>query len=67
MPIARFHHNIVRFRSTAFESVQIMKNPTPPPGMTMPIPMELHQQLLLASLQSGFEKEVWGNRRRCHP
>ena len=25
----------------------------------MPIPMELHQQLLLASLQSGFEKEVW--------
>lgn len=25
----------------------------------MPIPLELHQQLLVASLQSGFQKEAW--------
>lgn len=57
--IERFLRDLVRFRLTAYESVQTMKNPTSTPGMTMPIPLELHQQLLLASLQSGFEKEVW--------
>lgn len=27
--------------------------------MPMPVPLELHQQLLLASIQSGFTQEVW--------
>lgn len=36
-----------------------MDHPTPTPGMAMPIPIELHQQLLLAAIQSGFKKEAW--------
>jgi len=27
--------------------------------MTLPIPLELHQQLLAASIHSGFQKEAW--------
>lgn len=27
--------------------------------MPMPVPLELQQQLLLASIQSGFTQEVW--------
>lgn len=27
--------------------------------MPLPMPLELHQQLLLASIQSGFTQEVW--------
>jgi len=36
-----------------------MNRPTLTPAMTLPIPLELHQQLLLAAIQSDFKKEAW--------
>ena len=57
--VVRFLVHIVRYRFLSCESEQMMNTPTPTPGMTMPISLELHQQLQLAAIQSDFKKEAW--------
>lgn len=36
-----------------------MKTPLPTPEMSLPISLELHQQLISASILTGFEQETW--------
>lgn len=54
-----FRAYIVRYRSLSCESGQMMNHPTPIPAMTLPISLGLHQQLLVAAIQSDFKKEAW--------
>jgi hypothetical protein len=56
---ASFHKDIVRYRSISCESEQGMKRSQPTPEMSLPISIEIYQQLASASVKSGFEQETW--------
>jgi hypothetical protein len=49
----------VRYRSKSCESEQTMKRPHPSPDMSLPISLEIHQQLITASISRGFAQETW--------
>jgi hypothetical protein len=56
---ASFRKDIGRYRSISCESEQIVKRPHPAPDMSLPICLEIYQQLVSASVKSGFEQETW--------
>jgi hypothetical protein len=55
----RFRSRIVRYRSISFESELTVERQHPSPGMSLPISIELYQQLASACVRSGFKQETW--------
>jgi hypothetical protein len=59
LKIGRFRVDIVLLRPISFESEDPVKREHPEPAMTLPVSMEMYQQLMSAAIQSGFKQEIW--------
>lgn len=56
---ARFRKDIARYRALSCESEPTVEKPHPNPEMVLPISLDLYQQLMSASISSGFQKATW--------